>query len=190
MMVFKKRQIVVLSLILMIVVAAYLQYNYKKNSDSADNSNNGKLGEAVYVDNADAAGQWDAGEKALKSLSASKQANDFFAQVKLEKETARSKGEESLAGITNDGNASKEVKNEAYQQMMKIIGNSDKEMRMENLIKEKGFEDAVTFFADDGSIDVVVKAPSLTSAQTAQIADIVSRQAGVSMDKIHIRNIY
>lgn len=190
MMVFKKKQVVVLSLILMIVVAAYLQYNYKKSSESAENNNNGRLGEAVYVDNADAAGQMDTGEKALISLSASKKANDFFSQAKLERETARSKGEESLAGITNDNNASKEVKNEAYQQMMKIISNSDKEMRIESLIKEKGFEDAVTFFAEDGSIDVVVKTPSLTSAQTAQIADIVSRQAGVGMDKIHIRNIY
>ena len=49
MMVFKRKQIVILALILMIVVAGYLQYSYRQGSTSANTE--GKLGEAVYVDN-------------------------------------------------------------------------------------------------------------------------------------------
>ena len=37
MMVFKRKQIVVLSLVLMIVVAGYLQYSYNKNGESVSN---------------------------------------------------------------------------------------------------------------------------------------------------------
>ncbi len=51
MMVFKRKQIVVLSLVLMIVVAGYLQYSYKKSSISVNSKDNEKLGEAVYVEN-------------------------------------------------------------------------------------------------------------------------------------------
>jgi len=74
--------------------------------------------------------------------------------------------------------------------MIALVENADKEMRIETLIKEKGFSDAVALFADDGSIDIIVKAPSLTTAQTAQIADIVSRQAKVAIVDIHIKKLF
>lgn len=197
MMVFKRRQIVVLALVLLVVVAGYLQYTYKKSSVSTQ-KDEGKLGEAVYVDNKDLTGADivtnDSSEGTTvaktKDTGASRQANDFFAQAKLDKEMVRSKDTDTLKQITEDVNASKEVISQAYDQMMKIVDSAEKEMRIETLIKEKGFTDVITLFGDDGSVDIVVKTPSLTSAQTAQISDIVSRQGKIDMAKIHIRSIY
>lgn len=221
MVVFKRRQVVVLALILMIVVAGYLQYSYKKSSITVSGKDSGKIGEAVYVENDETSSldQKDKktdkdtksgkdgvkdnkdikdnkdnkskdGKTTSKAVSASKQANDFFAQAKLDKEITRSKDTDALKAITEDDNATKEAKAKAYDQMVKIIGNNEKEMRIEALIKGKGIEEAVVLFGDDGSLDVVVKAPSLTPALTTQIADIVSRQANVSMDKITVRNVF
>jgi len=61
MMVLKRKQIVVLSLILMIVVAGYLQYSYNNSGSSGNDSDDisvsqfdeetESLGEAWYVDN-------------------------------------------------------------------------------------------------------------------------------------------
>ena len=197
MVVFKRKQIVVLALILMIVVAGYLQYSYKQGSTSAG-KDSGKLGEAVYVDNQLGNENLDQAEEAKKveksdkkaDVSASKLANDFFAQAKMDKEISRSKSNDSLKAITEDVNASKETRAEAYDKMMALVDNADKEMRIETLIREKGFSDAVALFADDGSIDIIVKAPSLTTAQTAQIADIVSRQAKVAIEDIHIKKLF
>jgi len=193
MMVFKRRQIVVLSLILMIVIAGYLQYSYKKGSVAVSGKDSGKLGEAVYVENNDLASQTQNASndgKAEKTSSSTKQGNDFFAQAKLDREITRSKDTNALKDITNDANADKEMKSKAYDQMMKIVSNSEKELRIETLVKEKGFSDVVAVFAEDGSVDIIVKSQSLTSAQAAQISDIVSRQANVDLDKIHIRNIF
>ncbi len=205
MMVFKRKQIVVLSLVLMLVVAGYLQYSYKKSSVSVDGKDNDKLGEAVYVDNdystlsedKEAAGDKSKSEdkdkkddKSSKTQSASKEASDFFAQSKLDKEVTRGKNTDSLKSITEDVNASKEAKNNAFDQMTKISDNSDKEMRIETLVKKQGYNDVIALFGDDGSVDIVVESPNLTSAQTAQIYDIVSRQANVEIGKIHIRNIF
>jgi len=198
MMVFKRKQIVVLSLILMIVVAGYLQYSYKKSSVSVSGKETGRLGEAVYVENENdtaAAEQKDKekkdnNDKNQKAAAASKLANDFFAQAKLDKEITRSKDVDALKAISDDASASKEVKTKAYEQRMKIVQNSEKEMRIETLIKEKGFSDVVALFGDDGSLDIVVKAPNLTSAQAAQISDIVTRQANIEMSKLHIKNIF
>ena len=74
--------------------------------------------------------------------------------------------------------------------MMALIDIADKEMKIEALIKKEGFEDVIAFFADDGSIDIIVKAPSLSQAQVSQITDIVTRHAGVELDKITVKQKY
>ena len=102
----------------------------------------------------------------------------------------RSKNNESLKAITEDENAAKEVKAKAYDEMMTLTENADKEMRVETLIDKMGFSDCVALLGDDGSIDIVIKTPSLTNAQTAQITDTVSRQANISIENIHIKKLF
>ncbi len=193
MMVLKRKQVVVLSLVFMIIVGGYLQFTSKRSSESARGKDTGKLGEAVYVENKDDTSvNADVSSNTSSSAvqSASKEANDFFAQAKLDKEVSRGRNIDSLKAITEDPNASKEVKAKAYDQEMSVLRNSEKEQKIETLLKEKGFSDTVALIGDDGSLDIVIKAPKLTSAQTAQVADIVTRQANVSIDKLHVKNIY
>lgn len=194
-MVFKRKQIVILALILMIVVAAYLQYSYRQGSTSADI--NGKLGEAVYVDNeidneGIAGVDIDAADntKAQTNVSASKMANEYFVQAKMDKEQSRSKNSDALKAIADDINASKETREEAYDKMFALTAYADKEMRIESLINKMGFADSFVVFADDGSIDIVVKTPSLSTSQAAQITDIVTRQGEVEVDDIHIKPLF
>jgi stage III sporulation protein AH len=192
MMVFKRKQVVVLSLVLMIVVAGYLQYSYKKSSISVNGNETSKLGDAVYVENQDQTTQTqkDAKDSKAPVAPASKQATDFFAQAKLDREITSGKDQESLKTITQDKTATKDVQTKAYDQMMKIVGNLEKEVRIETMIKEKGFSDVVALFGDDGSLDIVVKTPTLTSVQTTQIADVASRQANIPIGNIHIKPMY
>ncbi len=195
MMVLKRKQIVILALILMIVVAGYLQYSYRQGSTTA--GINEKLGEAVYVDseidNAGLAGtelDITGNTKSQKNISASKMADNYFVQAKMDKEQSRSKSNELLKGITEDINASKETKTEAHSKMMAITSNADKEMRVETLINKMGFADSFVVFADNGSVDIVIKTPSLSTSQTAQVTDIVIRQADVDVKDIHVRTLF
>jgi len=192
----RKRQVVALMLIILVIVAGYFQYTYKKQGIADNERDSGKLGEAVYVelDNNDLT-QQPANEVSQQNnlvqdeaVTASKEAEDYFAQTKLDKEISRSRDADEFMKIVEDENASAEIKEEAYNKMMALIDLSDKEMRIEALIKKQGFKDVIVLFADDGSVDVVVKAPNLTEAQVAQISDIVSRQANVSVDKIVVKN--
>lgn len=195
MMVFKRKQIVILALVLMIVVAGYLQYSYRQGSSVTDVE--GKLGEAVYVDNEiyneDLDGlnlglDEDANDQ--RNITASKTANDYFVQARMDKEQSRSKNNESLKVISEDANASEEIRNEAQSRMIAVTEISEKEMRIETLINKMGFEDTFILFADDGSVDIVVKTPSLTTSQTAQITDIVTRQGDVEVEDIHIKPMF
>lgn len=212
MMLFKRKQVVVLSLILMIIVAGILQYSYNRSgisdNDEWDDISIGNsyenvaidqaededvhIGEAVYVDiglmeeDIDVKKDDEYG-KDEQALQASQDANDFFAQAKINREVTRSRDQDVLKEISQDTASSEDVKKSAQQLMMDIIENSEKEMRIETLIKEKGFKDAVVLFSSDGSIDVVIKTPSLTSIQVAQIADITSRHAEVDIKDIYVR---
>lgn len=199
MMVFKRKQIVVLSLIVMIVVAGYLQYTYNKTGSlPAWSKDNNKPGEAQYVDNADndaedvAAGAQSASKKDTDTKpSTTKEAEDFFAQARVQKDTSRSRLVDDLKKITEDVNAGEDSKSKAYDQIMKIKGYSEKESSIEILVKETGFSDAMAYIAEDGSIDVIVKSTNLTSQQTAKIVDIVMRQAQIQdLQKIHVKNVY
>ncbi len=194
-MVFKRKQIVILALVLVIVIAGYLQYSYRKGSTSTDVE--GKLGEAVYVDNEIYNEGMEGSELNLaeetngqSNITASKIANDYFVQARMDKEQSRSKSNESLKAITEDINASEEIKTEALEKMIMLTENSEKEMRIETLINKMGFEDTFILFSDDGSVDIVVKTPSLSTSQTAQITDIVIRQGNAEVEDICIKPLF
>lgn len=188
----KRKQIIVLSLVLMLLVAGYLQYNYNKSSQYSEDDS-AQIGDAVYVDNQDASDKENIDTAAAgdeeKTATASKEANTF-AQAKMDRDVTRDKDIETMKSIYQDDMASKDAKSKAYEKMMKIVETSQKETNIETLIKEKGFNDVVALFSDDGSVDVVVKAPAISKADWAKIADIVSRQGNVPFDKIVIKNMF
>jgi stage III sporulation protein AH len=45
----------------------------------------------------------------------------------------------------------------------------------------------VVFIADDGSLDIVVKAQTLSDIEATQIADIASRQANTEISNVYVR---
>ena len=195
-MILKRKQIVILALILLIVVAGYLQYSYRQGNTSADSE--GKLGEALYVDNeiinegmaGSVSDLADEGFGDQVNVTASKMANDYFIQAKLDKEQSRSEAADSLKAIAEDASVSPEVREEAHSKMIALAETAEKESRIEILINKMGFEDSFILFADNGSVDIIVKTPSLTSSQAAQITDIVMRQADVDVEDIHISTMF
>jgi stage III sporulation protein AH len=191
-LVLKRKQIVALSLVLMVMVAGYLGFfgNDPVNvSEGLEEGQDPRLGEAVYVErDMEVSNQETLPEQNV--VQASKEVNDFFASAKMDREISRGRDQESLEQISTNLQIDETIKNQAHQKMLGLIENSDKEMRLETLIKERGFADSVVMIADDGSVDVVVKSKNLSTLDVAQIADIVSRQAKVDISNIHIRNLF
>ena len=60
-------------------------------------------------------------------------------------------------------------------------------MIAENLIKNKGFEDAVVL-ANEDVINVVVKSAALSNEDIGKIQNIIERQFGVSLENVNISN--
>jgi len=110
---------------------------------------------------------------------------DFFIEYKIERDRTRGQQMEIFRELINNKDADPEVRKNAQRSLLQISQNMEKEMKVENLIKAKGFADAVIFI-DADTAQVVVRTAKLEDAQAAQIADIVNRSTGIALEKIAI----
>jgi stage III sporulation protein AH len=169
----RKKIIAIVSLILLIAIAFVLNNGYtEKKANNAQ-----KTSSAQNVDS-----------KALETMSykgKSSFASDIFTAYREEREINRSRSIDALKEIVENKNTSKETREEAQKQIIKLTEVTNKEMVIENLIKAKGFQDAIVMI-DNGVVNVIVEADKLSEEEVAQIVEIVSRQTGVSLDNIKI----
>lgn len=193
-----KKQILVIVLVLVIITAGVLQYTYGKSGFSSEKDQEERLGEAVYVDNMDgdlvnltAEGDntTQASGDGAGTGTATDGTVDYFVQARLDREAIRSKQKEELNEFTGRTDLSGEISEKAHEEYLEILKRSDMEASIESLIKQRGFDDVVVVIGSTGTVDLVVKADSLSQSQTAQISDIVIRHAGVDMEDIHITNV-
>ena len=90
-----------------------------------------------------------------------------------------------LLKIINNENLSEAAKQEAIDSMLTMTQTAQKETDAQMLLEAKGYADTVVSI-NNGTVDVMVNAVSLTDAQTAQIMDIVQRKTDVSAENIII----
>ncbi|MDI6602126.1 MAG: SpoIIIAH-like family protein [Thermoanaerobacteraceae bacterium] len=175
----KKKSVALWSLIILIGIAALLNYQYNLNSDRAV-SKETETGQQGTEQLEDASSQ--------ESTSAEEvaQTEDSFISYKLERDKMRSESIETLKEIVENEKTTDQTRDDAQKQMMELLRETEKETIVENLIKAKGFEDALVFI-DDSSVNVIIEsAKDLTPADVAQISDIVNRETGIAIENIKI----
>lgn len=200
---FKKNQIIITALAIMIIVAGYLNFGNKANieegqyvfnpdntlsSDSDVENVEDDNVESEDVDNEQATAQDEntetsAGEAVLVS-SNSVQTN-YFLQAKIEREQSRALSKELLLEVINNENVGEEQKVKAANDMLELKDRIEKEEAAESMLLAKGFKD-IYVRIDNGNVEVVTNAEELSEAQLAQIQDIVSRKTGISAENITI----
>ena len=204
--IFKKNQIIIAALAVMIAAAGYLNYSGKLfgDKDTAEKTNaelaNKELldiseedvttsasDDIKSQDGTDSDGSVDGtpGEAVLTSGEASA----VVAEAKVTREQVRAKNKESLMEIIDNENLSDEQKQDAVNQMVAMTDIAEKEAAAETLLASKGFSEAVVSLTQDAA-DVVVNAAELSDANRAQIEDIITRKTGVAAQNIVITTVY
>lgn len=112
----------------------------------------------------------------------------MLSEAKLLKEQVRAKNKETLMEIINSDGLSDEQKQEAVNTMVQMTAIAEKEAAAEILLEAKGFSDVVVSI-NDGAVDVVVNALTLTDVQRAQIEDIVKRKTEIGAENIVISTV-
>lgn len=199
---FKKNQIIIAALAVMIAVAGYLNYSGKlfPASDdpgtaeaSADLASQELLDiseEDIETSTEDIASNDSEIEGTPgKAVLTSGTAETTVAQAKVSREQVRAQNKETLQAIIDNTNLSDAEKQSAVDQLVKMTEIAEQEVAVETLMASKGFSEAVVSLTED-SADVVVQAEELTDANRAQIEDIVTRQTEIAPENIVITPIH
>ncbi|NPV70865.1 MAG: SpoIIIAH-like family protein [Firmicutes bacterium] len=110
---------------------------------------------------------------------------DFYNDYRLTRERTRSQQLDLYREIINNTNAEPSARKEANQVFLKMTHYVGKEAELENLIKARGFEDAIVSLYENTAV-VMVKAKEISQADAAKIADIVSRGANIKPEQVSI----
>lgn len=212
---FRKNQIIITALAIMIVIAGYLNFTAdqtKPVKKEAESQTAEKLqAENIQAEEAAADAEADItsfpdedlasvsaqaetvtdtetpeGEKVGEAvLTSSASAGAFSASAKLNREQVRSRNEASLLEIINNTEISEDMKADAIASINQLTDRAEKELDAEILLDAKGFKDSVVSINDD-SVDVIIGAASITEEQRAQIENIVTRKTERNVSDIVI----
>lgn len=123
-------------------------------------------------------------EDSLESNSLGKA--NYFLQAKIDIEIEREKTIERFDEIINNQKVDAESRKTAVNKKIKVIEVMTKEKIVENLIKSKGYEDAVIFITEE-RVYVTVQTEELADTDVAKILDIVTTETKYSIDDIKIQ---
>jgi len=163
----KKKNVLLLCVLFLIVLAAgYVNYSLS-NMDSSVTANAGDS-DAVSADEAETGTDV-----------------NYFDQYRTEREATREKEISYIDAIAVSTEVDDQTKEEAQQQKLALVSYMEQELTAEGVIKTKLSMDAVVT-VKDGSVNVVVAKKELTDNEVAQIADIIKSETGQSAQNIKI----
>ena len=197
--VFKKNQVIIAALAVMIAAAGYLNYSGRLFPDKAKSSEIGsevasqELLDISQEDSQSASSDiksQDGDNEAQASTPGEAvltggDATSIVSQAKITREQVRAKNKESLQEIIDNKQLTGEQKKKAVNEMVELTKIAEKEAAAETMLSAKGFTDSVVSLSEE-SADVVVNAKELSEANRAQIEDIVIRKTGMAAENIVI----
>ena len=110
----------------------------------------------------------------------------YYTDFRNERKTNREQQIAWLDSIINDEKSDEDSIKEANEKKLALINTMETEANTEGLIKAKGFSECIVTIQDETANVVVENTEALTSAQAAQIMDIVREQTGVKSENIKI----
>ncbi|MBQ8894245.1 MAG: SpoIIIAH-like family protein [Clostridia bacterium] len=179
-----KRQIVFLSLALVVCIAVYLNWRFLDNVE-LDNS-------MVSVDAGNSGGSSEEEGKTLGQAqlveTTAKDVAAYFTECRLSKQQTRDEALELLKSVAESEETATETKEKASNDMIDLAKTTDIEGTIESLIKAKGFSECMVYIGDD-AVNVVVATSGLSAEQAAQINEIVISESGREASAIKIVEI-
>lgn len=192
MKVIKKSQIAVLSILLMVGVAVYINYKYNPTREK-------NLGQTMYVNGKDSftydkvsiysEDKSNSENDDAKTTSASNNNSEdsALAVFKYDRDNMYSELSENYTSVIKNEKSSEAEIKEYQQKLSELIKQKNLITMVENVIKAKGIEDIVIIPTNNDNINVVIKSKEdLTQQQIAQIQQILVDQLGANANKISI----
>lgn len=111
--------------------------------------------------------------------------DSFFVEYRLQREKTRGQQIEILRDIVNSPSSSADIRQTAQDQLLAIGRSVTKEARVENLLKARGYKDAVVCM-DQKGVTVVVDSRAFSASEETRVLELVSRETGFGEQGITI----
>ncbi len=175
-----KRQIILSSLVLILGIAVYLNWQFSVGDDGAIS-----VMDVLGTGKTQTSSAQNYGEAELVSTP---KINDYFTQARLDKKNSHDEAAEDINKLLSSSEISSDQRANATAQVLKITEMNEQETSIENQVKAKGFEDCVAYVEAD-RVNVTVKVKDMNAQQASQIKDIIVSTTGVSASNIVITPI-
>lgn len=192
--IFKKNQIIITTLALMIAAAGYLNYSGKlfQKADTKDTETASQelldISEEDIQTSGEIASQDSDGETPGTAVLTSGEISAIASEAKVSREQVRAENKETLQGIIDNDSLSESAREDASAQLLAMTKRAEQEAAAESLLASKGFTNSVVNLTED-SADVLVGKSELTDTELAQIEDIITRKTDASPENIVISPI-
>ena len=184
--IFGKKLVLLATLIVALGVAVYLKYYFSSqqppttdvNGRPTSSTSSRNMGDAQFVGNS----------SVVSSPESTVDANDYFVQARLSRESAREEALDIVKDMMNDVKATDEVKKQAAEKAAAIAQAVEQESKIESLIKSKGFADCVVYIEGE-NCSIVVRSEGLKPQESVQITEIVTTQSNIVAQNINIGTV-
>lgn len=189
--VIKKNQILTWGLIIVLVIAGYLNYTndpQRLYSVEVADMYEPELGDAVFVDSNNLVTNVDELITDVKNENFVKTSDEFFSENRINRNKIYSEQLETYEEVLKDASSSESSLKFAQEEIIRINNERNAVTIAENLIKLKGIEEVV-ILVNGKSVNVIVLEDELTEAKIAQIQNIVQNELKVETSNIHINEL-
>jgi stage III sporulation protein AH len=180
-----KRNIVIITVLLFVCVAVYLNWSYNNKWGTA----NSDMVNAEDMAMSDAEEEYMAVEGEEDGMASTEMdpVSDYFAEARLTRQQSRDEALKLLEIAAGNENASQEVIDSAMDEIAVMATWSMQESQIENLLLAKGFSDCVAFINED-KITIAVPAPmeGLSEVEVARITDTITSETDFTLEQINI----
>lgn len=185
-----KRNAVILTVLLFVCVAVYLNWSYNRGQDlsvgtevAESDSTASPSDDAEATD--DAGTDTESGSLTYEKDTGS--AGDYFSSARLSRQQARDSATETLQQAAAVDTASQEERDNALAAITVMADYVVTEAQIENILMAKDFADCVVFISAN-SVNVTVPAPAegLSAISVAKITETVMASIDVTADQIKI----
>lgn len=195
-----KRNVVIITVLLFVCAAVYLNWSYNQKEaapgvadaamdDSMDAAAEG-IDDTNLTDISQAGGEaglYYSGDEDVSAIS--DEMAEYFAEVRIERQAARDDAATTLETVAASEGASQETVDSALSQMAQMAAWTVKEAELENLITAKGFQDCVVYISDSGVSVTVAANEGLSNADVAKITDVVTTETDFGADQLKVVEI-
>lgn len=193
--VIKKNQILASMVVLMLIIAGYLNYTYdptKGYNTELTGMISNNLGDTYLVDSSSISTaistNMDEITEVIEASGKVTTTEEYFASTRIERENSFAEQKETYEKILTNPNVDDSQRDLAQKEIAKINSQKNAIIIAENLIKLKGYKDAVILQNED-SINIVLIAEELSDEDRKEIENIVITELKADRSKINIRNL-